>query len=229
YISIRDYQSRVKKNAAKYALVSTATVTRQSKRRLPTPTLQFPASSDNVLRIAITAAQKPVSELDYGLNEIQMMLEQGLNDRKKITEPRWRANYDLALGRVLAIRVRTFGYNTVLAEMKSSPKAFTKKGNNAWKLVPAKDVKSSPSVRKLGKRAKELLNGIIDNHPGTPWAYLAAKELDQPLGWTWKEMKMNLDAQGKRVRQAPRFDEGERKRREMLKKRGIDISKPLKI
>lgn len=230
YISIRDYQRKLEKNAAKLALVKTATATRLSKRRLPTPTLQFPASTDNVLRVAITAAQKPVSELDYGLNEIQMMLEQGLKDRKKITEPRWRANYDLALGRVLAIRVRAFGYNTILADMKSSPKAFTKKGYNAWNLVPAKDVKSSPSVRKLGKQAKELLNGVIDDHPGTPWAYLAAKELDQPLGWAWEEMKMNLDAQGKRVRpNNPRFEAEQRKKRELLKKRGIDVTKPLKI
>ncbi|WP_298869319.1 vWA domain-containing protein [uncultured Gimesia sp.] len=230
YISIRDYQKKIEKNAAKMALVKTATATRLSKRRLPTPTLVFPATSDNVLRQAITAAQKPVSELDYGLNEIQMMLEQGLKDRKKITEPRWRANYDLALGRVLAIRVRTFGYNTILAEMKSSPKSFTKKGNNAWSLVPAKDVKSSPSVRKLGKQAKELLNGIIDNHPGTPWAYLAAMELDQPLGWGWQELKLNLDPQGNRVRtNNPRFAEEQRKRRERLKKMGIDGSKPVKI
>jgi len=231
YISIRDYENKVKKNAAKYALVKTATATRLSKRTLPTPALDFPANSDNVLRTAITAAQKPVSELDYGLNEIQMMLEQGLKDRKKISEPRWRANYDLALGRVLAIRVRSFGYNTILAEMKSSPKSFTKKGNNAWKLVPAKDVKSSPSVRKLGKQAKELLNGVIDDHPGTPWAFLATKELDQPLGWAWKEMKLNLDAQGNRVRSnTPRFEtDKERKRKAELKKRGIDGTKPLKI
>jgi len=230
YISIRDYQKKVEKNAAKLALVKTATATRLSKRKLPIPALEFPASSDNVLRVAITAAQKPVSELDYGLQEIQMMLEQGLNDRKKITEPRWRANYDLALGRVLAIRVRAFGYNTVLAEMKSSPKSFTKKGNNAWKLEPAEDVKSSPSVRKIGKQAKALLNGIIDDHPGTPWAFLASKELEQPLGWAWKESKMNLDPQGNRVRTPnPRFEEEQRKRREMLKKRGIDTTKPLKI
>ncbi|QDU06969.1 vWA domain-containing protein [Gimesia aquarii] len=230
YISIRDYDKRVRMNMAKASLVRTAMATRASKRRLPIPTLRFAANNDNVLRQAITAAQKPVSELDYGLNELQVMLEQGLNDRKKITEPRWRANYDLALGRVLAMRVRTFGYNTVLAEMKSNPKAFEKKGNNSWQLVAAKDVRSSPSVRKLAKRANELLNGIIDEHPGTPWAYLAAKELNTPLGWTWKEFKQNLDSSGNRVRtQNPRFAEDERKRREALKKRGVKGNQPLKI
>lgn len=230
YISIRDYSSKIEKNMAKKALVMAATATRTSKRTLPTPTLEFPANTDNALRQAITVAQKPVSELDYGLNELQVILEQGLKDRPKITEPRWRANYDLALGRVLAARVRAFGYNTVLADMKSSPKTFEKKENNAWRLVPAEDVRSSPSVRKLGKQAQEILNGIIDEHPGTPWAYLAAKELDKPLGWAWQEMKMNLDPQGNRVTKPnPRFEEEQRKRNEALKKRGINGNQPLKI
>jgi len=230
YISIRDYQRNLEQNLAKRALVQTATATRLSQRRLPTPTLEFPANTDNVLRQAITNAQKPVSELDYGLNELQIMLEQGLKDRKKIKEPRWRANYDLALGRVLANRVRAYGYNTVLADMKSTPKTFQTKGNNAWKLVPAKDARSSPSVRKLTKQATELLNGIIDEHPGTPWAYLAAKELEQPLGWDWKEMKMNLDSSGNRVRKPnPRFAEEQRKKREALQKRGVKGNQPLKI
>lgn len=230
YIAIRDYEKQLTSNLAKAALVKTAATTQFSKRTLPTPTLRFPANNDNVLRQAITAAQKPVSELDYGLRELQLMLEQGLKDRKKISEPRWRANYDLALGRVLATRVRAHGYNTILADMKSNPKTFTNKDNNSWRLVPAKEVRSSPDVRKLSKAANELLNGIIDEHPGTPWAYLAAKELNQPLGWEWKEMKMNLDSQGNRVNKPnPRFAEEERKKREALKKRGIDLSKPLKI
>ncbi|WP_291177684.1 vWA domain-containing protein [Gimesia sp.] len=230
YISIRDYSNKIEKNMAKRALVMAATATRTSKRNLPTPTLEFPANTDNVLRQAVTVAQKPVSELDYGLNELQVILEQGLKDRPKITEPRWRANYDLALGRVLATRVRAYGYNTILADMKSSPKVFEKKENNAWRLVPAEDVRSSPSVRKLGKQAQEILNGIIDEHPGTPWAFLAAKELDQPLGWAWKEIKLNLDPEGNRVRTPnPRFEEEERKRNEALKKRGATGGKPLKI
>ncbi len=137
YISIRDYGKKIDANNAKAALVRTAMATRASKRKLPIPTLRFAANTDNVLRQGISAAQKPVSELDYGLNELQIMLEQGLKDRKKISEPRWRANYDLALGRVLAMRVRAYGYNTVLADMKSNPKSFETKGNNAWRLVPA--------------------------------------------------------------------------------------------
>ncbi|MEQ9065498.1 MAG: VWA domain-containing protein, partial [Gimesia chilikensis] len=212
------------------ALVRTAAATRLSDRRLPQPTLEFPANTDNVLRQAITEAQKPVSQLSYGLNELQVMLEQGLKDRKKITEPRWRANYDLALGRVLANQARAHGYNTILADMKSNPKVFETKGNNAWRLVAAKDARSSPTVRKLEKQAMELLNGVIDEHPGTPWSYLAAKELEKPLGWKWQEMKLDLDNSGNRVRKPnPRFEEEQRKRREALKKRGITGNKPLKI
>lgn len=231
YISIRDYENALKNNLAKQALVRTATATRFSKRNLPNPTLQFPAPNDNVLRQAITDAQKPVSQLSYGLNELLVMLEQGLKDRKKIKEPRWRANYDLALGRVLANQARAYGYNSVLADMKSNPKTFKNKKNNSWKLVPANDARSSPTVRKIIKQANELLNGVIDEHPGTPWAYLAAKELDKPLGWTWEEIKLDIDNNGNRVARprSPRFQQEDRKRKEALKKRGITGNKPLKI
>ena len=28
---------------------------------------------------------------------------------------------------------------------------------------------------------------MIADHPGTPWAYLAERELEQSLGWQWIE------------------------------------------
>jgi hypothetical protein len=31
------------------------------------------------------------------------------------------------------------------------------------------------------------LNRVIKEHPGTPWAYLAHRELTTPLGWKWTE------------------------------------------
>ena len=78
----------------------------------------FEHTSDNVLREQITEAQKPAAALDYRLTEMLTILAQGEKDREKVTEARWRAAYDLAMGRVLAMRVRMLGYNKLLAEMK---------------------------------------------------------------------------------------------------------------
>ena len=42
-------------------------------------------------------------------------------------------------------------------------------------------------MKKLARDSRELLKGVIDEHPGTPWARLAEQELATPLGWEWKE------------------------------------------
>jgi len=32
-----------------------------------------------------------------------------------------------------------------------------------------------------------LLQSVVKEHPGTPWAMLASTELKTPIGWRWKE------------------------------------------
>ncbi len=178
--------------------------------RIPIPTDRFPAENDNVLRTNIGDAQKPLAELDYRLDAILRKLEAGEKDRAKLTEPRWRAIYDLTMGRVLAMRVRSFGYNMMLAEMKASPKKFEKQGSNLWTLKPSKEVTSGAASKKMSNKAQEYLKRVIDEHTGTPWAILAEREFSTPLGWEWKEGNYNPNAQNMgngKDKKAPRFVE----------------------
>ena len=49
---------------------------------------------------------------------------------------------------------------------------------------------TSPSARRLEKQAEQArvyLQRVVAEHPNTPWAMLAEKELKDPLGWTWEE------------------------------------------
>ncbi|MCA9115485.1 MAG: VWA domain-containing protein [Planctomycetaceae bacterium] len=218
YRPIREYQNDLQTNRAKAALVAAADATRVS--RVPTPQLRFQADTDTVLRQQTTEAQKPAADLDYKLSQMLMVLEEGAKDREKLTTPRWRASFDLAMGRALAMRVRALGYNTVLAEMKASPKSFEKKGSNMWELVPSRNLDAGPQVKKLAKSAVEYLTRVVDEHPGTPWAMLAERELGTPLGWEWKEGNMviagqNMGANGKKAIQ---LAEEAKKKREMRRK-----------
>jgi hypothetical protein len=120
---------------------------------------------------------------------MQSLLETGEKDREKLTTPRWRASYDLALGRVLALRTRAYGYNLTLADMKLNPKTFEKPDSNRWRLVQSQEISGGPPVRKLAKKAEDYLNRVINEHPGTPWAMIAQRELNTPLGWEWQEFK----------------------------------------
>ena len=55
-------------------------------------------------------------------------------------------------------------------------------------LVPADDLSGVDSlVQKQGKQARELLQRVVAEHPGTPWALLAEEDLQTPLGYSWEE------------------------------------------
>lgn len=207
YRPIPTIERDIQMNLAKRALVDVAA--NAQIKRIPLPNTFFPAENDNVLREALAESQKPLAELDYRLDEMLRMLQAGEKDRAKITEPRWRVVYDLALGRVLAMRVRSFGYNMMLAEMRSSPRKFETEGNNQWRLVPSKEITSGAATKKMAKQAEEFLKRVIDEHAGTPWAKLAEREYQTPMGWEWKEGKYNPQPAGMagNQKQGPRFVE----------------------
>ncbi|MED5401695.1 MAG: vWA domain-containing protein [Planctomycetota bacterium] len=196
YRPIRTYLKDVETNDAKRSLLRAAVITRE--RQIPVLSLSFDAPNDNVLRTGLNDAQKPVAELDFRLRELQAELEAGEDDREKLSEPRWQAGYDLAMGRVLAMRVRAYGYNVVLAQMKSQPKSFKKKDSNLWRLTPNRDITSGGAVKRLHKKALEYLNRVVDDHAGTPWALLAERELSAPMGWGWLEAHRAATTAGNR-------------------------------
>ncbi len=199
----RDYERQIASNNAKAALIRAAAMFERpdldlngdqivDERDIPVPTTRFQANDDSILRQQVTEAQKPLATLDYHLNELHMLLEAGEGHRDRLDSDRWRASFDLAMGRVLAMRVRAYGYNAMLAEMKSSPRPFQTAGSNQWRLEPSEDVDAGATVRRMHKKALEYLNRVINEHPGTPWAFLAEVELSEPLGWQWVEGTMQI-------------------------------------
>ena len=217
YGPIPTYLRQLQANQAKRALYDAAKMTLQ--QRIPRPQLAFRADTEVNLRNAISQAQRPVATLDYRLREIQQVLEAGEKDRPKIKEDRWRASYDLAMGRLLATRVRAYGYQIVVAEMSRSPKKFQIAGNNQWRLVPSGNWKTyPPEVKKLAKKASQYLKRVIDDHPHTPWALLAEYELSTEMGWEWVEGKMYISPARKRNPNQLLLDEENNRRRKMRKK-----------
>jgi hypothetical protein len=185
----KDYELERARNAAKAALHQAALVGPPEK--MPQPQLVFRADNDNTLRQQITVAQMPLAELDYRLNEMHTLLEAGERDRSRLDTPRWRASFDLAMGRVLAMRARALGYNMMLADMKLSPRPFQDATNNTWRIEPASEEKSHSKVQRFAKRARDYLQGVIEDHRGTQWEALAREELQSPMGWDWRELHVN--------------------------------------
>jgi hypothetical protein len=113
-------------------------------------------------------------------------LAPGESDRDKLTSPRWQAEYDLAMGRVCAIKARLDGYNSMIAALKRG-KQFKNEGSTLWTLEPADVFETESTIKRLGERAKMYLERVVKEHPGTPWARIAEEELRSPMGWTWRE------------------------------------------
>lgn len=218
-----EYRRQVQSNLAKASLIAAAQLA--VTEPVPIPQRTFQANNDNILREQITEAQKPLAVLDYFLTRVHEALDMGEKHRDKLDTDRWRAQYDLAMGRILAMRVRAFGYNAVLAEMKSSPKRFEKAESNQWILEPSDEIQGAANVRKMHDKALIYLNRVIDEHPGTPWAFLAKMELSEPLGWKWREgqidiPQMNGGGNNARTPQfAPEEEQRRRQAQEMQKKK----------
>lgn len=124
----------------------------------------------------------------------KMPFELGLKtaDGESETIPRWQAGYDLALGQTLATRARAQQYNAMLALLKRDAK-FNRADSNTWVREPA-DEFISILIKKTARLATEHLQRVINEHPGTPWAFIAARELKRPMGWKWTETTTEVQA-----------------------------------
>lgn len=190
YVTAAEYKKRLQGNRAKRALVDASGKTWVSP--ITNPQLRFRRRDEADLARQLSEAQQQAAKLEPKVRDLQSTLMQGKNDREKITELRWQAGYDLAMGQVMALKVRTEGYNTMLAKAKRGMK-FQNSKNDTWDLVGSKEVTSGSALEKEAKLAEFYLNRVVEQHPGTPWAMVAAEELADPLGWQWRETFTNVN------------------------------------
>ncbi|QDU64575.1 hypothetical protein Pan216_54650 [Planctomycetes bacterium Pan216] len=118
------------------------------------------------------------------------------------TIPRWQANFDLALARILKAKVRCEEYNYRLSQFKQNPQVLKNpKKNNGWhikwidKLATLGEVEGIPKLRgseknkEYAEKAKFHYQRILDKHPGTPWAEAARREIGGKVGVEFTEGK----------------------------------------
>lgn len=184
YASPEKVAKEINANRAKRALFTAAGMYEVPQMVLPETI--FPRKSDGEFVALLGEAQKTAASLQPKIDTLYETLRAGLPDRERLREKRWQAGYDLALGRVLAAKVRTDAYNKTLAKAKFGMK-FQNPKSDTWVLEPSDDVAVDAALGKLATQANELLEGVLRQHAGTPWALLAAEELRMPLGYQWVE------------------------------------------
>lgn len=184
YVSEADYQKRLQGNAARMALHNAAKVTAVEFPQLPQVT--FVKRDEAQLANELARSQQLAAKLEPGVNRLYDAIEKGEKDRPKLTSARWQAAFDVAMGRAAAAKSRVDGYNAMLAELKRG-KNFENATSNTWELSTAEVTESTSALKKLGQKAKTYLERVVAEHPGTPWAKLAERELQTSFGWKWTE------------------------------------------
>ncbi len=190
YVPVSVYVARLRQNRARAALVKASQLSWIAP--LESPRVRFIKRDEPSFARDITEAQKGPAKLEPQVEAIYSILKQGEPDRAKEESPRWQAGFDLAMGRALAVLVRTQSYNAMLAKAKRGLK-FRDPRSNTWILEPSDEITVSTRLKGAAEKARSYLQRVVDEHPGTPWAYLAERELAIPLGWSWKESFTNLN------------------------------------
>lgn len=186
YVSEAEYQQRLASNKALKALVDAA--------RLPRAEvvlgrgLSLDNSDENAVRRTreLDDAMKPVARSRPGIDKLYDTLKAGEADAAKLSEPRLKAGFDLAYGRALAAKARADGYIEMCGQMKAGRK-FQNPDSKVWNLEPGDVATGVSAVDKMAAKAKDLLKRVIDQHPGTPWAAAAQRELSATIGYRWVE------------------------------------------
>ena len=189
YVSIKEYEQKLQRNKARAALVKAATMSMVDP--MENPRLEFPKADEGTFKRSLDDAQKQAAKIGPKLDVMFQILKEGEKDRAKLIEPRWQAGYDLALGRILANKVRTESYNAMLAKAKGGLK-FEKLESDTFVLKPADEISVGSALEKMAKQARELLTRVKQQHAGTPWGLLAAAELEEPIGWKWGEKTSDI-------------------------------------
>ena len=171
YLPAQEYMRLLETNRARRALIQAAEMTWTSP--MENVRLRFPKRDEAELAQLLSVAQRSAAILQPKIDAVCQVLLEGEEDRSALKEPRWRAGYDLALGRALAVKVRTDGYNVALAQAKQGM-PFRSAKNNTWILRADEDFAAS-ALEKVADKARQYLESVVADHPGTPWAMLAQR------------------------------------------------------
>jgi hypothetical protein len=201
------YQKQIQRSPLRQAVLNAAMITQQNLPGMPG--LYFPPADVPEFKDAMARNQGVAERTAYTVDEALEPINRAAKYRDRETSRRWQAHYDLIRGRLLAMKVRCFEYNWACARMKKDPPKFANPRSNAWRLVPDRAIRYSEKAGAAAREAESLLRRVVEEHPATPWALLAQRELKDPLGFKWVETyvpppRRNNNAEAKAKKNDPK-------------------------
>jgi len=185
WLPLAEYERAVAASPLRQAVLNAALLTQQKLPEMPT--LNFPSMEAPNFKDVMRDNQALADRIAYTVDEALGPITAAAKLRDHETSRRWRAHYDLTRGRLMAMKVRCFEYNWACARLVKDPPRFQNPRSNTWRMVPDNTVRYSEKAAEAGRLAEDLLKRVVEEHPETPWALLAARELKNPFGFKWVE------------------------------------------
>ncbi|GAA5509271.1 hypothetical protein Rcae01_04770 [Novipirellula caenicola] len=195
YASVHQYVQSLQDHPVRQFVVDAATLSYQQAELFVPPRMTFlgqrdvvypyavlhpyvvPATFRSQLTRALRIERARIEKASAALQSLIVRMEDTSVPWQDETSPRWQASFDLTKGRVYATQAR---YREYLAATENVTETLSLETNEIT-LLPDAQLRTSES-RYWVDTAVHSLNKCIDEHPGTPWPYLAQWELDVPVG-----------------------------------------------
>lgn len=134
----------------------------------------FPIAPQEFVKAALANQRTALGMLQY-YEQAEKVLEKLKPLRNREYTPRWRANYDLMYAQIITYKVRIYEYGAYLEAFMKQPKLIknplgaTKKTTH-WDIATRAETMTGDKTKEYVVLAKKLLDGVIKEHAGTPWA-----------------------------------------------------------
>lgn len=193
YRSLPEIVEEMQYHPMRLAIVNAALLTRKYAATSPPPVsfwggylapTQFRNYCNDALPAADAQAEKTAVLIEQALAGFGPNGMEGEYERERL--PRWQAWYDLVVGRLLLQSVRHAEYRMTI-RMILDPSVFPNKANQI-NLFPYATIRAGELSLQRAMEGQRLLQRCLDKNPGTPWAFLAARELEHPLSidFNWR-------------------------------------------
>ncbi|MFN4261172.1 MAG: caspase domain-containing protein [Gemmataceae bacterium] len=186
--ALRDYNSDSNMTPMRQAVKDAVDVLVKHAKAFPD---RFPLQrgNENEFKEGIIQIQKLPALAQYEMEEALEELRKYQMDRESETSKRWQANYDYVMARLIARIAYVHEYNFLLGQMRRELPEHDPDVHSGFQLSSRERPQSGREIRNLVKEAHELLEKIVEEHPGTPYEILAKREKFTTLGLEWQPVK----------------------------------------
>jgi hypothetical protein len=138
-------------------------------------------------KVRVLEEQRRLAMVGFELEEKLRELEEAGKTRDRERSRRWQAHYDYVHMAYLARLVFLSEYNYALGDIRAERLPALTPGAPGWRLASGAKLRTTEGkVKSWSRQMDQLLETIIKDHPGTPWALSAQRERLSPRGLLWQ-------------------------------------------